>query len=255
MIRLLDKQVVIGNIVALYQSVLGRKNGVSATDISPACPQNRTAHIFGSGASAIDTKTLLNKDSDTFGCNLTLALLPRWKAGFVERLQDDQYGRVQMEVLMNREFCELILKNNYPFRENKTKDNIQLLLKKHLKLSVLRECQILSQEEREHIEQILTYVLDEKTCFITQYASSILTMIIYAVRRGYTKIVLHGVDHGGACFYDYEPFKRYKLEDRKVDGILHQTDDYTVPFSAVLEQTVSRLANRGVVVKYAKELL
>lgn len=248
-----DKQVWVGQLIAFHQARFARKNKLLLTDISRDYQQDKEAHIFGSGASAIETKVLLNENTDTFGCNLTLAILPSWHVGFIERIEQDPFGKQQMEILMDREFSELILKNNYPFRGNKTEKNIQLLQEKHQCLSVLKECQVIGR--RDNLDRILETILDEKSAVITQYASSILTMIIYTVKRGYRQIVLHGVDHGGACFYDHEPFKKYKLDSQKRNDKQHQTDDYTVPFSEVLEQTIVRLAETGISVKYAKEML
>ena len=253
MSKLLDTQLLIGGLVGFYQAIFARKNKLSVTNFPRIEHQGKVAHIFGSGASAIDTKVLLNRDTHAFGCNLTLGLLPSWHVGFIERLENDPFGKQQMEILMDREFSALILKNNYPLKENKTEKNIQLLQTKHRNLSVLKECQIIGK--RDNLDRILKYVLDEKTEVITQYASSILTMIVYAIKCGYRNIVLHGVDHGGACFYDYEPFKKYKFGVTKRIDMQHQTDGYTVPFSSVLEQSIIRLASVGITIKYAKELL
>lgn len=211
----------------------------------------KTAHIFGSGASAIQTKTLLNSDAVTIGCNLTLALLPRWNIGFVERLEDNSFGHVQMQALMERDFGKLILKNTYPFRLNKTRRNLRVLNSKH-DLSLLKECQVVAQ--RNDIEHIVDQVMDQSV--MRQYASSVLTMIMYAVRSGFKRIIIHGVDFGGDSFYDKEPFKKYsfKVSPNTIKS-KHQTDEYVVPFSEVLTEVIERLKKDGIVVQFAKELL
>jgi hypothetical protein len=233
--------------------LVGRYYGIKIYKLNQCGRSDISAHVFGSGSSAIETRKLIDDKSHTFGCNLTLALLPKWDYGFVERLQDDRYGKMQMDILLAREFSKVIIKNNYPHKCNKNRSNIKLLLDEELPVFILMESQLIG--EKNNLATIVSLILDNKASYITQYASSILTMIIFAVRSGYTEIVLHGVDFGGKSFYDSDEFSMYQYITHNASTAVHQTDTYTVPFRAVLDEVILRLGNKGINVMYAKDLI
>lgn len=248
-------QFIVETMVSIYQKCFG-----TLLEIPNIIPKHsienitKEAHIFGSGASVLNTMTLLNANSVTFGCNITLALLPKWNYGFVERLEKNPFGEMQMQVLMDREFEYLILKNTYPLKFNKTIKHLDKVKKNH-NVCLLRECQILSN--RNDVKHILAMVMDDTSMVMRQYASSVLTMILFAVRLGLKKIIIHGVDFGGACFYNQEPYMDYNFESasRQEANIKHQTDSYDIPFAVILERVIQLLHERGIQVQHAKELL
>lgn len=248
------KQTIIELIVLAYQHFFRIKHDIPFLPDKGRGPLSQVnAHIFGSGATAIETRVLLNEQSITLGCNLTLALLPHWHYGFVERLEDNAFGIMQMDVLRSRTFDNLVLKNTYPLKKNKISSNIQILKKEH-GVSLLKECQVVSN--RDDVDHILSSLLSTKYGLTRQYASSVLTMILYAVRLGVRDIILHGVDFGGPCFYDLEPYTQYQPKSNQ-SPILgsHQTDDYVITFSEILDKVTELLANDGVKVRHAKDIL
>lgn len=248
MLQSLVEQLTLG-----YQSILRKTFNLSeAIPVKDMEYIDRKVHIFGSGASAIDTMHIVDEKDLTMGCNITLALLEKWDFGFVERLEANEFGRLQMQVLMERKFGILLLKNNYPTSFNKKPKNIKLLKSKH-EISLLRECQVISG--RNDIDHLVELILDDSNNVLRQYASSILTMMIFAQRMGIKKMVLHGVDFGGVCFYERHPFTQFnfrKFQDSKT--VIHQTDSYNIPFSLVLKSVIDKMKKDGITVVHAREI-
>lgn len=247
------KQTIVESLISVYQSYYARTNGIPF--LSNEAHKNDVAsdaHIFGSGASAIETQAILTKNSVVYGCNLTLALLPSWHYGFVERLEDNVFGELQMKILSERKIDKLVLKNTYPFKSNKTKKNIQTLKRRH-SVYLLKECQIVSK--RDDIEHIVSLLSTNKHDVTRQYASSILTMVFHAVKSGYKNITLHGVDFGGANFYDIKPYVQYRPTVIPSNNARHQTEGYAVTFSEILNRITLLMRNDGVQIRHAKDIV
>lgn len=245
------RQYLIDVFIFIYQFLFSFRFGVKRYVHKKSRFKNNRVHVFGSGFSAIKTREIILKDDITIGCNLSLALLPSWDFGFVERLEDDDFGLVQLSVLLNCEFGLLLLKNNYPMKHRKSFKLVRLLVDKY-NMFILHESQFFSKNNS--LDYILPRVADRDYFVMMQYASSIVTMIMFAVRNGCKDIVLHGVDFGGRCFYDTAEFDSFKPQVQST-SMLHQTESYMVPFSVLFDSLKDELAKDSINIRFAKDLL
>jgi hypothetical protein len=57
-----------------------------------------------------------------------------------------------------------------------------------------------------NLYQSLAFFLENDNSYLKQYCSTVLTSILFAKFLGFKKIILHGVDFGGAYFFDVEGY-------------------------------------------------
>ena len=187
-------------------------------------------HIFGSGSSSSRTKDLVKKTDRTFCCNHSAQYLRNWDYIFVEKLSDDEYSTKQMEILQNVKYKKLIFKNLYFYSNRFSFCHLNKLRDGRFFILLDYQCKP---------KNILTAVKNFHASgrIVPQYASSILTMLLVALKEGHTEIFLHGVD--------------FSISNSK----LHQTEMLKIPFSQVLEDVVGYFDKVGVKVYFAKEFL
>lgn len=188
-----------------------------------------TLHIFGSGNSSILTKQIINNNDHSFACNLSIRFKKKWNYVFIENIGNSSYGKQQLNYLKKITAEKIILKNLYYFNFNIK--NIAKLRKKG-NLFILREYQSSYKSILGNVEQF-----NKKTIMIPQYASTILTMLLISFKEGYRNVVIHGVDFVNN------------------DGSPHQTENFEIPFSYILDKTISILESKGMNIRYAIEIL
>jgi hypothetical protein len=187
-------------------------------------------HIFGSGSSVNQTKSLVTKRDRTFCCNHAAQYLKSWDYIFVENLSDDEYGTKQMKILQDVKYKKLIFKNLYFYSNRFSFRNFK-------KLRGLKFCILLDYQCKAHNVLGAVKSFDTSGLIVPQYASSILTMLLVGLKEGHSEILLHGVD--------------FSISNSQ----LHQTEMLKIPFSQVLEEIVRYFDKIGIKVYFAKEFL
>lgn len=111
--------------------------------------------------------------------------------------------------------------------------------------------------DEKYLEFVINTMLSEKSDFLPQVISSVVTSIILAYKAGFNKIVIHGVDFGGQYFYEVDGFQiddNYISIDtpeggfygKTVKGVAHPTATANVGMKEVLPVLRQCLENRGV---------
>jgi hypothetical protein len=194
-------------------------------------------HIFGSGPSAENTRDMVQSGDFCFACNHAIKWRPFWDCIFIETVDHSTYGLEQTRLLSQVSYGLLICKNNYPHHPFKSIFKLRIL-RNFPHLLLLPEYQADAQNI---VPESRSACIDEMFCIYPQYASSILTMILFAVRSGTKQIWIHGVDSLSAGS-DMEFSNR------------HATERFIVPFSGVFEQVRLELQKLGIQVKVAGEV-
>jgi hypothetical protein len=198
----LFKQLSIDIICTSFQFTLAILSNCSLLTLRSFDPKKGTVvHIVGSGASAIETIKKASKSDLFITCNLSVALLQNWDIVFVEQFSEPHFMKYQDKALKGKKIKHLVVKNNYPFRPRKKIDKLKSYNSKYLELLV----------EAPFLSGAKNFICDRQwenlNCLcIHQYASTLFTMILFALKYKPEKIVLHGIDFGGDNFYAKDQF-------------------------------------------------
>lgn len=193
-------------------------------------------HLFGSGPSARLTVNLVEDGDICYACNLAIKWRPYWDYVFIEKLDRGSFGKEQMTLLKKISYSFLICKNNYPYHPFQSLYKI-FTLRKFPRLYLLPECQ---KSPNHFLSQgFLTNIANKNHNFVfPQYASSVLTMLFFAVRSGAKEIWLHGVD---------------SLVRAKSSDDVHATELYQVPFSEIFSVIRTHYECSGIKIKIVLE--
>lgn len=171
-----------------------------------------------------------------FVCNHAVKWRPSWDCIFVETVDNSAYGLEQIRLLEQVSYGLIICKNNYPHHPLRSIRKIRAL-RKFPRLMLLPEYQASSEDV---VRDSGGLCAGQGSFIFPQYASSILTMVFFAVRSGAREIWLHGAD---------------ALLGGSRGGLLnlHATERLSVPFSTVFERVRSQLEMSGIIIKIAEE--
>ena len=220
-----------------WQWLLAVVFGVPLVSCSRNGAVGKRVHVFGSGPSAEQTRRWVREGDFCLACNHAVKWRSSWDAVFVETVDNSSYGLDQIRLLQQVNYGLLICKNNYPYHPLRSIIKMRAL-RKFARLSLLPEYQASPDEVVCDLESVTA----GGNFVFPQYASSILTMVLFAIRSGAQEIWLHGVD----AMYR-------KLQDSEMVN-LHATESLTVPFSVVFERARVQLEASGVLIKIAQEV-
>ncbi len=218
----------------LWQKLLAFSFGVSLIS-GGSTLTGRRVHIFGSGPSAKFTRDFVHKMDCFYACNHAVKWMSYWDVVFVESVDSSSFGKDQIRLLKEASYGLLVCKNNYPNHPFRCFFKM-LRLRKFERLMILPEYQATPDE----VISDLNHISDHGRFVFPQYASSILTMILFAVRSGAQDIWLHGVDSLS--------HRRFVLDNSKP----HATECLPIPFSVVLNRVQPILQEYGVTIKIAE---
>lgn len=196
----------------------------------------RRAHVFGSGPSAEQTRHWVGEGDFCLACNHAVKWRASWDVVFVETVDKSSYGLHQIHLLQQLNYGLLICKNNYPYHPFQSILKMRAL-RKFPRLSLLPEYQASPDDVVCDLQRLIT----RGNFVFPQYASSILTLIVFAIRSGAQEIWLHGVD------------AMYRSLQEPEMANLHAAESFEVPFSVVFERVRVQLETSGVVIKIAQE--
>ncbi len=220
----------------LWQRMLSLLFGVPLLSCVAWTAAPARVHLFGSGASAEGTRTLVREGEPCFACNHAVKWREEWECVFVETVDYSPYGLEQIDLLKRIFYAHLLCKNNYPYQPLRSLRKMQML-RRFPRLALLPEYQAAGQSVAEAAVRAANN--SHPQCAFPQYASSILTMLIFAVRSGAKEICLHGVD---------------SLSRSEQSQDVHATESFTIPFSHVFAIVREKLHRTGITIVLATEL-
>ncbi len=220
-----------------WQWLLAIAFGVSLISRSRNAAVGKRVHVFGSGPSAEQTRFWVREGDFCLACNHAVKWRSSWDVVFVETVDNSGYGLEQIRLLQQVNYGLLICKNNYPYHPLRSISKMRAL-RKFVRLSLLPEYQASPEEVTRDLENAMTQV----DFVFPQYASSILTMVLFAVRSGTREIWLHGVDAMSR-----------KVEESEMNNS-HATERLAIPFSVVFEKALMQLEASSVLIKIAQEV-
>lgn len=198
----------------------------------------KRVHVFGSGPSAEQTQILVLEEDLCIACNHAIKWRTSWDVVFVETVDNSSYGQEQISLLNQVNYGLLICKNNYPYRPLSSILKMRVL-SNFDRLAVLPEYQASPNEILRDLEKII----EEAEFTFPQYASSILTMVLFAVRSGAREIWLHGVDSLSQTVNELET------------NNFHASESFAVPFSLIFDRVRQLLSTTlRVSIKIAREV-
>ncbi len=220
-----------------WQWLLAIAFGVPLISRSRNAAVGKRAHVFGSGPSAEQTRLWVREGDFCLACNHAVKWRSSWDVVFVETVDKSGYGLEQIRLLQQVSYGLLICKNNYPHHPLRSIAKMRVLLK-FVRLSLLPEYQASPDEVARDLENAIGRV----NFVFPQYASSILTMVLFAVRSGAQEIWLHGVDA-----------MSHKVDDSEMNKP-HATECLDIPFSVVFENTRMQLESSSILIKIVQEV-
>jgi hypothetical protein len=190
---------------------------------------HKTCHIIGLGWSLNDSKdSISNQDSFIIGMNYAALSDLKYDLYFLEQgICDDNETKLRKTILEK----EIIHKaKRIYFKNTSGHKEIDYILSNYGRnVTYMRNYVIICRNSKN-----LKYWMKELLCYdsryLKQYKSTITAAIAFAKNAGFKKIVIHGLDFGGAYFFDdkdqvkpemlkYIPPKTSQSSSKKV----HQT--------------------------------
>jgi hypothetical protein len=219
-----------------WQWLLAKVFGVPLISRSAEGVLGQRVHVFGSGPSADRTRLLVQEGESCLACNHAIKWRSTWDVVFVETVGNSSYGLDQIRLLQEVRYGQLVCKNNYPYLPHRSVLKMAAL-RRFSGLSVLSEYQASPDEVMRDME----LVKGQGPFIFPQYASSILTMVLFAVRSGAREILLHGVD------------ALSRTSERSETSTLHATECLAVPFSVLFERVHRQLELSGISIEIVQE--
>ena len=181
-------------------------------------PERTICHIIGSGWSLNESKKKINNEDFVIGFNQAAL------SGLSFDLYYVEFGGPSVEEISKKQIAlidEVVKKQTdlIIFKNIEEKRNDPAFIKKYWgdKIFYMPDVQVPMYGEK-YLEHTLKYLLVKNNRFLKQFCSSIIAGIGVAKNCGFKKIVIHGVDFGGAYFFDvpgYEHLNQYRPDENK----------------------------------------
>ncbi|MFT6843055.1 MAG: hypothetical protein ACI8RP_000566 [Urechidicola sp.] len=174
--------------------------------------KSEVCHILGSGASLnLSLKEIQNSDF-VMGCNYSgLSIvehdfyLLEFSGPSYQNVSEDHFSIAYNIVKKNTDL--IFFKNVW---ENKNKLSSIITKFKMFNFPIVED-RLLIVEEKEQLEPSIREAICGKSDSIPQLSSTVVTLLFIAIRCGFKKIVIHGVDFGGEYFYQSSNFDSINL--------------------------------------------
>ncbi|MFH4893843.1 hypothetical protein [Vibrio diabolicus] len=179
--------------------------------------QNKTCHIIGSGASLNGSKKIIDAQDYVMGCNYS----------GISRIKHDLYftefagescknvfeDHKQIIKTLKRQGTLTLFKNIW--HERNEIEYISDLFSEQ-GVMYIEDYIIHNKWSRYELDSWYDYILNQEETFLPQMSSSVVTMLFLAIRCGFDKIYIHGVDFGGLYFYQSECYDNSGFQNMNV---------------------------------------
>lgn len=181
-------------------------------------PSKTVCHIIGSGWSLNESKKKIQEEDFVIGFNQAALSGLKFDLYFVEfggyKVEEISRKQVQLIEDVVKKQTDLII-----FKNIDEERNDPAFIKKFWgdKIFYMPDVQVPMYRER-YLEQTMKYLYRKDNIYLKQFISSVLASICLAKNCGFKEIVLHGVDFGGAYFFDvpgYHHLNQYRPDENK----------------------------------------
>ncbi len=240
-------------------------------------------HIIASGSSVLDTISIINDKDTVIGFNFSALMPIKFDLYLIESASRSYNGPAD---LMGHDFPELTTKAQSLLIDNLKEDHPECkVILKNILSPMINMSEIQSQK---HL--YIDFFLDElNICglgrfyennkilclqemlfgeydFILQSETSALTAINIAIKTGFKKIIIHGMDGGGNHFYNTQEFSNNMISGKNMNvlNILLSgmtESDYSTAVMAgsaareYMQQVRKILSSKGVELDYANNII
>ena len=244
---------------------------------------NEVCHIIASGSSVLDTIPIINSKDTIIGFNFSALIPIKFDLYLIESASHKYIGPANLK---GHDFPELTTKSQSLLINSLKKNNPECVVILKNILSPMININEIHNQEHLYIDIFLDelnicglgnfYENNKLLClremlfgkydFILQSETSVLTAINIAVRTGFKKIIIHGMDGGGSHFYNTQEFVNNIITNenkRTLDLLLSgmTESDYSSAVAAgsaakdYMHQVEKILSSKGIKLNYAKDII
>lgn len=196
---------------------------IKNSDIYKKIDNKKICHVLGNGMSVNETIKNINDVDFVIAISsggilplkidmLILELHPLTDIGKISLKDNVKYINIIIDIVLRRNKKAIVFIKNL-WRMNVSPN----LYDPNKRLFVLHEmlCRFFPQTkiDSEFEDFLIDYIVNIENQYVIQVASSVITAIIIAYKAGFEKIIIHGVDGGGAHFFHNSKYdtKEYEM--------------------------------------------
>jgi hypothetical protein len=164
-------------------------------------------HVIGSGWSLNESVSIIENDDFVIGFNYAGLINIPFDIYFVEfggfSVENISHQHIRItEDYVSKHTDLIFFKNLWD-----DKNDISFINEHWLNLAMPIKDRVYPVFDKRYLDAVLDIMLSDKSEFLPQLASSVVTAIILAYKAGFKKIVVHGLDFGGQYFYEVDGFE------------------------------------------------
>lgn len=183
---------------------------IGPRDINVDAKKYTQCNIWGSGWSVKNSMLTAHVGDSTYDIGFGFSCLNNvtYDLYFIENASPSMSGLVSAQKSALQKFvihndCPIILKNLW-----QEKNDIDYAATAYEDLPVLFGRDLIVPHKSNTMRSYRRYskiLIQYDDIYFRQACSTVVTAIIFAVNKGFTKIVVHGIDFGGGYFFDNDP--------------------------------------------------
>jgi hypothetical protein len=187
---------------SLRQSIIDRKEVVKEVRRRKEQKNANVCHIVGSGWSLNHSMREIQPGDFTIGFNYAAISDLDFDTYFFE------FGGQQVKEISNNHLAlardKVIGKTNLIYFKNiwEGKNDVDFISLNWLNLARPVLDHLYVALDKRHLSHVLTCCLNDRSKYIPQICSTVVTAVVLAYQAGFEKIVIHGLDFGGQYFYE-----------------------------------------------------
>ncbi|GAB6069490.1 hypothetical protein JCM30760_05870 [Thiomicrorhabdus hydrogeniphila] len=237
--------------------ILAQSELVSKVTSAKVNKGSKVCHIIGSGWSLHESVTVISDKDFVIGFNYAGLIGIPFDVYFVEFGGDTVKNISHQHLSIVEDYVSK--HTNLIFFKNlwEDKNDMEFVNNNWLGIATPIKDRIYPMLDKKYLDSVIEAMLSDRTDYLPQLTSSVVTSIILAYKAGFEKIVVHGLDFGGRYFYEVDGFQvdSTYIPDKKPEGgfygitkknSVHPTASGNAGMKEVVPELKACLKKRGV---------